>query len=417
MVVDGWRYGFQVMSMDRSTPMRVLMVTREMGHDRRYGLGKSLTPVVSALCAQGVLTDYVCQDDLPDKWQSVRQRWLARVFEWPGLRARADRRLQLSAWTERLWMGFWAARLAQAQGFSHVHLHDPWMGCGFRWAAWWLGLKSVCWGVTEHGFGSYSFATHVDGLHQGPRASRWFRHLEAKTLAAADWVMCPTASAAEQLARDLALPRVPAHWHVVPHARPVVPALSRAQARAALGWSQEGLYVVAVGRLVPLKNMDWVLQACAAWADPCTQLRLCILGEGDHAALREQAAALGMADRLVLQVTDDVMPFLRAADVYMSASSSESFGLANVEALCAGLPCLCTAVGGVPEVMSDGAWLVPCDPQALTRALGSLLDNAHWRAFWQARAEARALACPDADWIAQRYVQIYSPLAGPGLSS
>jgi glycosyltransferase involved in cell wall biosynthesis len=169
------------------------------------------------------------------------------------------------------------------------------------------------------------------------------------------------------------------------------------------------LYVVAVGRLVPLKNMDWVLQACAAWADQYPQLRLCLLGEGDHASFLEKAAALGMADRLVLQVTDDVMPFLRAADVYVSASSTESFGLANVEALCAGLPCLCTAVGGVPEVMGDGAWLVPCEPQALTRALGSLLDNVDWRAFWQARAEARALACPDADWIAQRYVQIYSP--------
>lgn len=404
------------MNMDAPSALRVLMVTREMGHDRRYGLGKSLTPVVAALCLLGVPTDYVCQDDLPANWQAVRQRWLARVFAWPGLRAHAHRRVQLSAWTERLWMGFWAARLTKAKGFSNVHLHDPWMGLGFRWAAWWLGLKSVRWGVTEHGFGSYSFATHIDGLHQGPRAARWFRRLEAKTLAAADWVMCPTASAAEQLARDLALPGVPAHWHVVPHASPVVPELSREQARAELGWQQEGLYVLAVGRLVPLKNMDWVLQACAMWADQCPQLRLCILGEGDHAALREQAAVLGMSDRLVLQVTDDVMPFLRAADVYVSASSTESFGLANMEALCAGLPCLCTAVGGVPDVMGDGAWLVPCEQEALTRALGSLLDNAHWRALWQARAQARALACPDADWIAQRYVQIYSPSSGSGLS-
>lgn len=404
------------MMMSPLKSLNILMVTREIGKDRRYGLGKSLMPVVDAIRAFGIGISYICQDDLPANWQAFRRRWLDRVFLLPGLSSHSHRRLQLSAWTERIWMGIWAANLARARGFTHVHLHDPWIAWGYRAAAWWLGLKSVRWGVTEHGFGSYSFATHIDGLHQGARAARWFRRLESQTLAAADWVMCPTVSAAEQLARDLTIPQVPAHWHVVAHARPVVPALSRAQARSQLGWATESLCVVAVGRLVPLKNMDWVLKACAAWIGQFPHLRLCILGEGDHAALLEQAQALGMADHLVLHVTDDVMPFLRAADIYVSASSTESFGLANVEALCAGLPCLCTAVGGVPDVMADGAWLVPCDLKVLTRALGSLLDNTDWRALWQARAAYRALACPDADWIAQRYVQIYSTSAGSGIS-
>lgn len=384
------------------------MVTREIGQDRLYGLGKSLTPVVEALCKAGVGTRYVCQDDLPVPWQDRRGRWLARVFRWPGLRGHSHRRVQLSAWTERLWMGFWAAHLARQDGFSHVHLHDPWMGCGFRLAAWWLGLKSVKWGVTEHGFGSYSFATHVDGLYQGPRTARWFRRIEALTLSAADWVICPTTSAANQLARDLSLPQVPAHWHVVAHSKPQVPTLSMVDARTQLGWSPHDLYVVAVGRLAPLKNMHWVVEACASWAHQWPQLNVCILGAGDHDAMRQLAASLGMGDRLVLTTCDDVMPYLRAADVYVSASSTESFGLANLEAMCAGLPCLCTAVGGVPDVMADGAWLVPCDPQVLTRSLGALLESEDLRASFRARADARALLCPNADWIAQRYVQIYA---------
>ena len=399
------------MHMDAPSALRVLMVTREMGHDRRYGLGKSLAPVVAALCAQGVATSYVCQDDLPASWQAWRQRWLGRVFGWPGFRQHAHRRLQLSAWSERLWMGFWAARQARADGFTHVHLHDPWMGCGFRLAAWWLGLKSVRWGVTEHGFGSYAFATHVDGLRQGPRAARWFRRVEAQTLAAADWVMCPTVSAAAQLARDLALPDVPAHWHVVAHARPAVPDLDISQARALVGWVPEALYVLAVGRLAPLKNMGWVVQACAALSAQIRDLRLCILGEGDASALHAQAAALGFGDCLQVLVTDDVMPFLKASDVYVSASSTESFGLANLEAMCAGLPCVCTAVGGVPDVMADGAWLVPCDEATLTRALGALLQDEALRAWWRVRARERALVCADASWVAQQYVQVYSAVA------
>ncbi len=397
--------------MSGMTPLsslRVLMVTREIGQDRRYGLGKSLAPIVEALCAAGVSTSYVCQDDLPAAWQAQRGRWLARIFRWPGLRDHSHRRMQLIAWTERLWMGFWAARIARKDGFSHVHLHDPWMGCGFRIAAWWLGLRSIKWGVTEHGFGSYSFATHVDGLHQGPRAARWFRRIEALTLSAADWVICPTTAAANQLARDLSLPQVPAHWHVVAHSKPKVPALSMTDARAQLGWSSHGLYVVAVGRLAPLKNMNWILEACANWATKWPQLKLCILGEGDHDAMRQLAKSLGFADRLVLLTTDDVMPYLRAADVYVSASSTESFGLANLEAMCAGLPCLCTAVGGVPDVLADGAWLVPCEQEAITRSLGTLLDNEDLRSSLRARADARALIHQNADSIAQRYVQIYA---------
>jgi glycosyltransferase involved in cell wall biosynthesis len=393
--------------------MRVLMVTRELGNDRRYGLGKSLTPVVAALCAIGVNTEYVCQDDLPANWQAWRRRWIQRISSWPGFRSRADRRDQLSAWSERLWMGFWAARTAQARSFSHVHLHDPWIGLGFRLAAWYLGLRSVHWGVTEHGFGSYSFATHVDGLRQGRRAALFFRRLENQTLAAANWVMCPTVSASEQLARDLALPEVPSHWHVITHARPAESAMSLHEARTLLDWKPEALYVVAVGRLAPLKNMDWIVQACGALKNQFSDLHLCILGEGDHGHFQRLASEAGLGEHLILQATDDVLPFLKAADVYVSASSTESFGLANFEAMCAGLPCLCTAVGGVPDVMSDGAWLAACEKDGLTRSLAALLQDASLRRMWRLRALDRARMCPDASSIAQLYVQVYSAFSSP----
>ncbi|OYU11156.1 MAG: hypothetical protein CFE38_13345 [Comamonadaceae bacterium PBBC1] len=405
------------MAMAPLSPMRVLMVTREIGNDRRYGLGKSLAPVVEALCASGITAQYVCQDDLPTSWQSWRTRWLQRVTTWPGFRSRTDRSLQLSAWSERLWMGFWAARLARDQGFTHVHLHDPWMGLGFRLAAWRLKLRSVHWGVTEHGCGSYSFATHVDGLHQGRRTALFFRHLEAQTLAAADWVFCPTTTAADQLARDLALPALPAHWHVVAHPRHAFSSLSKASARSQLNWSPDGLYVVAVGRLVPLKNMHWIVQACAVLKSQFEHLHLCILGEGDHTHFRQLANEAGLDDRLILQATDDVTPFLHAADVYVSASSTESFGLANLEAMCAGLPCLCTAVGGVPDVMSDAAWMVACEKDSLTRALAALLQNESLRDMWRTRAKSRADAWPDAPLIAQIYAQVYSAFSPAKVSN
>jgi glycosyltransferase involved in cell wall biosynthesis len=105
--------------------------------------------------------------------------------------------------------------------------------------------------------------------------------------------------------------------------------------------------------------------------------------------------------------THEMEPQYHAADVYMSASSTESFGLANLEALCAGLPAICSAVGGVPEVVGDGGWLVPNDVGTLSRALSALVDDVALRSMWAKRALARAAQWPLAAEIAQSYVAIY----------
>jgi glycosyltransferase involved in cell wall biosynthesis len=96
-----------------------------------------------------------------------------------------------------------------------------------------------------------------------------------------------------------------------------------------------------------------------------------------------------------------------AADIYISASSTESFGMANLEALCAGLPSICSAVGGVPEVVGDGAWLVANDIEPLAGALAALKDDAALRDSWSRLASDRAASWPTPEQVAQRYVAIY----------
>ena len=132
-----------------------------------------------------------------------------------------------------------------------------------------------------------------------------------------------------------------------------------------------------------------------------------MLGGGDAAPLQALAQGLGFGSQLLVTSTDDVTPFFHGADVYMSASSTESFGLANLEALCAGLPAICSAAGGVPEVMGDGAWLVPNDTDTLTRTLSAMLADESLRARWAARALTRAAGWPPPEDIARRYVAIY----------
>jgi glycosyltransferase involved in cell wall biosynthesis len=313
----------------------------------------------------------------------------------------------MSALAERLQMGWFAAEVARKDAFAAVHLHDPWLGIGFWLGATVLRLRDVRWGITEHGFGCYSRATHEDGLTQGPQLQRWLRSLEAATLGAANWVTAPTQLALDQLARDLALPFNPGHWRVIPHAAPDVVLNDKAVARAQLGWELNAFHVIGVGRLVPLKRFDILVGACASLAARYPGLRLHLLGDGDRGSFQQQADAAGFGDRLHFAVVDNVQPYLAAADVYASTSVTESFGLANFEALAAGLPCICTAVGGVPEVMGRGAWLIPVNQQVLASAIEELICNPGQREAWSARAHVQAKLAPRLALVTEQYVQLY----------
>jgi glycosyltransferase involved in cell wall biosynthesis len=394
---------------------RILMVTRETGPDRRYGLGRSLTPVVEALQEQGAHVRYFCQDDLVAADLERRQVLWERVSSLPFIRGRAGRLAIARAWLERLQVGEAASKLALADNYSHVHAHDPWIACGVWWSTRGHARRHIRWGITQHGFGSYSLATHADGLTQSPTAQRWLRRIEAAVVNRADWVTAPTHAALEQVARDLCLPAAAAHWHCVPHGRPAIAAATdtqRAAARAQFQWRDDEVVVLGVGRLAPLKCFDRLIDACAGQALP--SLRLVLLGGGDPASFMAQAEARGFASQLQITTVDDVAPYLHGADIYASASSTESFGLANLEALCAGLPAICSAVGGVPEVMGDGAWLVPNDVASISGALRALISDAALRRSWSERALARAAQWPTQEAIATKYLDIYRAATARG---
>ena len=75
---------------------------------------------------------------------------------------------------------------------------------------------------------------------------------------------------------------------------------------------------------------------------------------------------------------DDVPLFLRAADVFVSPSRFETFGMAVVEAMALGTPVIATAAGGPAEIIQNGRngiLVPPGDPQALFHALQDLLNN------------------------------------------
>jgi glycosyltransferase involved in cell wall biosynthesis len=128
---------------------------------------------------------------------------------------------------------------------------------------------------------------------------------------------------------------------------------SREQVRESLGIPASAKVVGTVGRLTEVKRQDRLLRAVAALPD----VWLLVVGDGDERANLEQLAGeLGVADRTQFAgYQPQPEAYLRAMDVFALSSRSEGFPVSLLEAWAAGVPVVSTAVGGIPDVVTDGA--------------------------------------------------------------
>ena len=122
---------------------------------------------------------------------------------------------------------------------------------------------------------------------------------------------------------------------------------------AAAPFDIRGRVVLAVGRLEPYKGTDLLISAVPHLPD---DVRLLVVGDGPaRRVLAAQAAALGIADRLILagRIGDDELARWRAtASVFASASAHEAFGLTLADALVSGLPAVVSAIPAHREVVA-----------------------------------------------------------------
>ncbi len=105
-------------------------------------------------------------------------------------------------------------------------------------------------------------------------------------------------------------------------------------------------------------------------------MTLRLAGDGDErAALEARAAELGLDSRVEFLGSlgrDEVLALFRSADAAILSSAWENFPHTVVEALAVGTPVIATAVGGVPEIVTDGEnglLVPPGDPAALAAAI------------------------------------------------
>jgi N-acetyl-alpha-D-glucosaminyl L-malate synthase BshA len=111
---------------------------------------------------------------------------------------------------------------------------------------------------------------------------------------------------------------------------------------------------------------------------------LVLVGDGPERPQTEaEIERLGIADHVrFLGKVDAVADLLRAADLFLLPSQSESFGLGALEAMACGVPVVASRVGGIPEVVVDGetGTLLPVgDVDAMAEAAVKLLEPKRWQ--------------------------------------
>ena len=168
--------------------------------------------------------------------------------------------------------------------------------------------------------------------------------------------------------------------------------------RPGFGFHDDHLVVGIVAALRPEKDHETFLRAAGLVVREVPEARFLVVGGGARReALEKLADRLGLADRVVFTgAREDVSAVLGAIDIFvLSSFTVECFPMSLLEAMASSRPAVCTAVGGVPEMVDDGVtgYLVPPKaPDALAERILDLMRSPHRCAEMGDAARTRVLS-------------------------
>ena len=156
------------------------------------------------------------------------------------------------------------------------------------------------------------------------------------------------------------------------------------EVRDELGIPPTDLLVVTVANLRSEKGYDVLLDAAGLLVERGAPLRFAAAGQGVEAeALAARHRQLGLGDRFhFLGHRDDALALVTAADLFVLPSHQEGLPVVLMEAGSVGAPIVATAVGGVPQVVTDGVnglVVAPGDPVRLADAVERMSSDPELR--------------------------------------
>jgi glycosyltransferase involved in cell wall biosynthesis len=376
--------------------MRTAEVSRSHGTVCQvlHGLGVGGAEVLAARLARrlgdAIRFVFVCLDELGTIGQELRNEGFpVRVLERrPGLDWRCARRLADVVRRERV-------------DLLHTHQYTPF----FYGAAARLPYRRPSLLFTEH------------GRHQPdyPRPKRILAN--RLLLGRRDRVVGVGEAVRQALITNEGLPgeRVAVIHNGIDLSPFTAGSYDREEVRRELGVGPDDLVVIQVARLDPLKDHATAVRIMARVAGRRPEARLVFVGEGPElGSIRELVRGHGLEGSVrLLGLRKDVPRLLAAADLSLLTSVSEGIPLTVIEAMAAGLPVVCTRVGGVGEVVEDGreGLLAEAgDDDGLAEHLLRLAANPEERARMGRLGRQRATAVFSEARMHSRYLDLYQEM-------
>ena len=192
---------------------------------------------------------------------------------------------------------------------------------------------------------------------------------------------------------------------------------ARAQLRAHLGFREDEVVFLYVGRINRDKGMLDLAAAFSRFSVADEKLRLLVVGPNENGTREAMQTTLGRATERVrfLNYTDEPERFMAAADVFCLPSYREGFGVAIIEAAACGIPTIGTKIYGVTDAIEDGVTGLLFEPgqvDALVDRMSRLAREPDLRIAMGGRAREKALRDFPEDAITRELMQIYATAIG-----
>lgn len=175
-------------------------------------------------------------------------------------------------------------------------------------------------------------------------------------------------------------------------------------------YTGDSFRIIHIGRFMEVKNHRGLVSAFLQFHAKYTDSELWLIGDGETRGEIERFVSENEMQGSVkfLGLQSNVYPLLHDADIFTLPSNYEGIPMTLIEAMGTGLPIVATAVGGVPDMLSDGenALLVENNVQAIADAferyyLDEALREVHGR---KALLRSKAFS---SETMAEKYIKIY----------
>lgn len=288
-----------------------------------------------------------------------------------------------------------AGRIAGQERFDVIHAHD--------WLTYLAGLEARR--VSGRPLVVHVHSTELD--RSGNLSNRFVRNIEERGVLLSDRVIAVSRYTAGRVAATYGVP--------ASRLRVVHNAIDAAGARHAAAARRPPLVLFA-GRITRQKGPEFFLEAAALVAREIPRARFVVGGAGDLLpAMIARAEALGLGRRVVF--TGFLPPrrlarlYLRA-DLFVSPSVSEPFGLAALEALAHGTPAIVSRRAGMTEVVRNVLQVDHGDVEDLAAKMLAVLRLPRIARAFAARGRAEVLRLP---WkgAAEKCLRVYGEILGP----